>query len=406
MTEPVPDAELLAALAVLALAVLAAFRLGGRANRPRRRVLTLLRSLTSSQLLTQEPPKLGDRNTQAAVDRLWTIGRDLGTREAALAAQNTTWQRRYGQAAALIDLMAEFNQVMHLGAVLDRLSHGLSRFFAGDAVAIWIRAAEDSLELAAGVAASFPSRLRATDRWVAQLLAGDSAPLPPPWLEEAIPFLAAPLLDAQGHKIGIVTLISHRRSAYTTEDGAFLRTVIGHAAMAIQNATMYQFVDSLSRVDPLTGLLNRREFDRRLDQEMARSRGSGRPLSLVMIDADHFKKINDQLGHQEGDRVLQRLAQLILLVPRRAEDAAFRIGGEEFAVLMTDTEKLRAISAADSLRRLVERIKVFGERARPTVSLGVATWPEDGQTAAALVQAADRALYQAKAVGRNQVQAA
>jgi GGDEF domain-containing protein len=75
--------------------------------------------------------------------------------------------------------------------------------------------------------------------------------------------MAAPLLDAQGQTIGIVALTSRRRRAYTVEDGAFLRTVIGHAAMAIQNATIYQLVDGLSRVDPLTGLFNRREFDRR-----------------------------------------------------------------------------------------------------------------------------------------------
>src|SRR5260370_40564544 len=103
-----------------------------------------------------------------------------------------------------------------------------------------------------------------------------------------------------------------------------------------------------------------------------------------MIGTDHFKKVNDRLGHQEGDRVLQQLARLILLVPRLPEDAAFRVGGEEFAVLMTQTEKSHAISSADSLRRIVERTKFFGEGARLTISLGVAASPEDGQTPAGL----------------------
>jgi diguanylate cyclase (GGDEF)-like protein len=125
-----------------------------------------------------------------------------------------------------------------------------------------------------------------------------------------------------------------------------------------------------------------------------------------MIDTDHFKKVNDQLGHQEGDRVLQQLARLIMLVPRLLEDDAFRIGGEEFAVLLTQTDKSRATASADSLRHIVERTTFFGEGARLTISIGVATIPVDAGTATALVRAADRALYQAKSAGRNQVRVA
>ena len=139
---------------------------------------------------------------------------------------------------------------------------------------------------------------------------------------------------------------------------------------------------------------------------MTRSQHSGQPLSLLMIDTDHFKKINDRLGHQEGDRVLQQIAKLILLVPRLPEDDAFRIGGEEFAVLMTRAQKSQAIASADSLRHIVERTKFFAEGAQLTISVGVATSPEDGLTPTALIQAADRALYHGKSAGRNQVQAA
>ncbi len=393
-------------MAVLALGTMLGFLLARRWHSPLRRLVREMKNLTPDRLRDDEPPRFRDHGAQAAVNHLWSIGRGLSARERELVARNTTWHRRYGQASALIDLMAEFNQVMHLGAVLERLSRGLSRFFAGDAVAIWIGAGEGSQELVANVGESFPSRLLSTDPWVEQLLTVGSTSIRPPWLRDAIPWMAAPLLDAQAQTIGIVALTSRRRSAYTEEDGAFLRTVIGHAAMAIQNATIYQTADRLSRVDSLTGLLNRREFDRRLAQEVAGSQHTGQPLSLVMIDTDHFKKINDRLGHQEGDRVLQQLAKLILLVPRLPEDEAFRVGGEEFAVLMTHTQKSHGISSADSLRRIVQRTKFFGEGARLTISVGVATLPGDGQTPAALIQAADRALYQAKSAGRNQVQAA
>ncbi|HVH64992.1 MAG TPA: sensor domain-containing diguanylate cyclase [Candidatus Acidoferrum sp.] len=400
-------ALLLGALtAMLAMAVVLGFLLARRMASPLRRLVRELSNLTPDRLGDEQPPRIRDHMAQEAINRLWSIGRGLGARERELVAQNATLQRQRNQASAVIDLMAEFNKVMHLGAVLERLSRGLSRFFVGDAVAIWIRAAEGSQELVASVVESFPLRLLSTDPWVEHLLAGGSTSIRPPWLRDAIPWMAAPLLDAQGQTIGIVALTSRRRSAYTVEDRAFLRNVIGHAAMAIQNATIYQSVDRLSRVDPLTGLNNRREFDRRLGQELIRSQRLQQPLSLLMIDTDHFKKINDQLGHQEGDRVLRQLARLILLVPRLPEDEAFRIGGEEFAVLMTQNQKSEAIASADSLRRIVERTKFFREGAQLTISVGVATLPADGQTPAALIQAADRALYQAKSAGRNQVQAA
>jgi diguanylate cyclase (GGDEF)-like protein len=218
--------------------------------------------------------------------------------------------------------------------------------------------------------------------------------------------MAAPLLDAQGERIGIVALTSRRRPAYTAEDGAFLRTVIGHASLAIQNATMYEFIDTLSRIDPLTGLANRREFDRLLLAEVARSRQSGQSFSLIMADLDHFKQVNDRFGHQEGDRALQQIGRLIQQVPKRAGDTAFRIGGEEFAVLMGDTDKTGAVGVSETLRVVTEGAKFLPTSEAVTISLGVATFPGDGMDAASLMAAADRALYQAKAGGRNRVAAA
>jgi diguanylate cyclase (GGDEF)-like protein len=327
-------------------------------------------------------------------------------RQRQLLEQNGELQRRYGQARALIDLMAEFNQVMQLAAVLDRLSFGLSRFFAGDGVAIWIRASQGQFELAVKVAEDFPTSLNPHDRWVATVMAGDAGLVLPFWLDREMPCMAAPLLDAQGQRIGIVALTSRRRPAYTVEDGAFLRTVIGHASMAIQNATMYEFIDTLSRIDPLTSLHNRREFDRLLQQALASAAQSGQRLSLIMADIDHFKLVNDRFGHQEGDRALQQMARLIQQVPRRATDASFRIGGEEFAILMGDTDKAGAVEVSETLRGVTEGAKFLPSGEAMTVSLGVATFPDDGRDSASLIAAADRALYQAKAGGRNRVNAA
>jgi diguanylate cyclase (GGDEF)-like protein len=398
-------AVLIATALALLTAGLAGFRLAKRRAAPQRAALRTIAELTPDSL-KQATPASNDKLARAALSRLWALTEPVMTRQRQLLEQNGELQRRYGQARGLIDLMAEFNEVMQLTAVLDRLSSGLSRFFAGDGAAIWIRAPQGQFQLAVKVAEDFPSSLNPHDRWVATVMAGDAGLVLPFWLDRQMPCMAAPLLDAQGQRIGIVALISRLRPAYTVEDGAFLRTVIGHASLAIQNATMYEFIDTLSRIDPLTGLANRREFDRLLLQEIARSRESGQSLSLIMADIDHFKQVNDRFGHQEGDRALQQIGRLIQLVPKRATDAAFRIGGEEFAVLMGDTEKTGALGLSEALRGVTEGAKFLPNGEPVTVSVGVATFPGDGEDPATLIAAADRALYQAKAGGRNRVAAA
>jgi diguanylate cyclase (GGDEF)-like protein len=408
----VPFLEPLLALAVLAggalallTAGLAGFRLAKRRSSPQRSALQVISELAPEDL-KQRVPASDDKLARAALTRLWALTEPVMTRQRQLLEQNGELQRRYGQARALIDLMAEFNQVMQLAAVLDRLSFGLSRFFAGDGVAIWIRASQGQFELAVKVAEDFPTSLNPHDRWVATVMAGDAGLVLPFWLDREMPCMAAPLLDAQGQRIGIVAVTSRRRPAYTVEDGAFLRTVIGHAAMAIQNATMYEFIDTLSRIDPLTGLHNRREFDRLLQQELLSAAQSGQRLALIMADIDHFKQVNDRFGHQEGDRALQQMARLIQQVPRRTTDASFRIGGEEFAILMGDTDTAGAFEVSQALRGVTEGAKFLPNGEAMTISLGIATFPDHAQDAATLIAAADRALYQAKADGRNRVVAA
>jgi diguanylate cyclase (GGDEF)-like protein len=404
--EPFLTAAVLAAIALALLAAgLAGFRLAKHRAAPQRAALQTISALTPDSL-RQGTPSSEDKLARAALTRLWALTEPIVARQRQLLDQNGELQRRYGQARALIDLMAEFNEVMQLAAVLDRLSSGLSRFFAGDGVAIWVRGPQSGFELAVKVAEDFPSSLNPHDRWVATVMAGDAGLILPFWLDREMPCMAAPLLDAQGQRIGIVALTSRRRPAYTAEDGAFLRTVIGHASMAIQNATMYEFIDTLSRIDPLTGLANRREFDRLLLQEVVRSRQSGQSFSLIMADLDHFKQVNDRFGHQEGDRALQQIGRLIQLVPKRATDAAFRIGGEEFAVLMGNTDKTGAVGLSETLRGVTEGARFLPTGEAVTISLGVATFPGDGEDAASLIAAADRALYQAKAAGRNRVNAA
>jgi diguanylate cyclase (GGDEF)-like protein len=159
-----------------------------------------------------------------------------------------------------------------------------------------------------------------------------------------------------------------------------------------------------ARTDPLTGLGNRRAFDEALQREVARQRRTRAPLSLLTVDVDHFKQINDTWGHAAGDETLAALGELL---PRlvRAGDLVGRIGGEEFGVVMPDCPHPQAVDRADSLRSKVSAISRTW--AHPvTVSVGVATLPDSAGTMADLVIAADMALYAAKESGRDRTRAA
>jgi two-component system cell cycle response regulator len=155
--------------------------------------------------------------------------------------------------------------------------------------------------------------------------------------------------------------------------------------------------------DELTGLRNRREFDRILARELERARRFGQPLALVMVDLDHFKSVNDRHGHPAGDLVLQEVARR-LGAESRSVDWVSRFGGEEFAVIAVQADRPAALAAAQRLCAAVAAGPIAagaGLQLDATASGGVAVFPDDGAGAAELVTAADRALYAAKAAGRN-----
>lgn len=156
--------------------------------------------------------------------------------------------------------------------------------------------------------------------------------------------------------------------------------------------------------DPLTNLYNRRFLNEFMERELALARRNQKPLALVMLDLDHFKQLNDQFGHQTGDKVIEMVAKHLLRQSRRT-DILFRYGGEEFLVILPNTTAAQARHLAENWRVHVEQAQVFAKHQPVTITLsaGVAVYPEHGTTAFNLIQAADEALYQAKAAGRNQV---
>ena len=171
-----------------------------------------------------------------------------------------------------------------------------------------------------------------------------------------------------------------------------------------QRRGLEQELWALAHLDPLTGLPNRRAFRDSALLKLAESQTGHRPCAIVTIDIDHFKRVNDVYGHGAGDTVLRRVADIIKAPLRPNTDIGARMGGEEFVVLLPDTDTESAIAFAEKLRRRVEQtVVVIGENeVRPTISLGVAM-NRKSTDLDDLIDRADRALYTAKRTGRNKV---
>jgi len=167
---------------------------------------------------------------------------------------------------------------------------------------------------------------------------------------------------------------------------------------------LHQLLSDQANRDALTGLYNRRYLDSTLERELARCKREGHPLSLMMIDIDHFKRVNDTYGHLGGDEILKATGAL-LASHARAEDIPCRYGGEEFTLLLPNMPLAVARERAEELRSTFAAMAVrFGEFSiQSTLSVGIAVYPEHGKLPDELTQRADRALYRAKAEGRNRV---
>lgn len=172
---------------------------------------------------------------------------------------------------------------------------------------------------------------------------------------------------------------------------------------ALQLSDTLKQLKLLATRDELTGLVNRREFDRVLAEESERARRFKRPLALIMCDLDHFKNVNDSHGHPAGDAVL-KAAAAVLLAGVRTIDRVARIGGEEFAILLMETDRIEALIAAERLVSTMRSKKISlpdGKVLSVTLSAGVAMFPLQANDSETLVKAADEALYVAKRAGRD-----
>jgi diguanylate cyclase (GGDEF)-like protein len=345
------------------------------------------------------------------------------------------------QAGDLTRLLTELIQIgialtseRDLGALLERIVAEARRFTRADAGTLFLREG-DHLKFAVvqndGMAKRFGERemrrrlqgepLRLDHPSLAGYVSqtgqvvnlADAYELPPEtpfrfnWRYDALTsyrtqsVLVVPLQDPTGYVIGVLQLINaldEQDNVVPFDAGyeSLVRALASQAAVAIRNTRL----EELSFKDPLTDVYNRRYFKLRIEEEAKRHLRFEQPLSMVLVDVDLFKEINDEFGHAAGDQVLREVSQL-LVNQSRSFTTVTRYGGDEFAILLVHTPKAGAATYAQRMRGVIERYPFT--HGRVTLSLGVASLPDDATTAEDLIAAADRALYEAKRLGRNAV---
>lgn len=216
--------------------------------------------------------------------------------------------------------------------------------------------------------------------------------------------ISGPLLIGQ-KTLGILRIDSALPDHFGQEDLRFLLTITDLASVAIENAQLYERIEDMAIRDSLTGLFLRRHMLNRLEEELKRDLRGRKSLAFLMIDIDYFKKYNDAYGHVAGDIVLKMLSAILQDCFKDPGNIVCRYGGEEFCVILPDCSKEKAAALAEQFRSKVEK-QIFVLRRQNTnvsVSIGIATFPDDARMKEELIYKADHALYQAKLQGRNKI---
>jgi diguanylate cyclase (GGDEF)-like protein len=222
--------------------------------------------------------------------------------------------------------------------------------------------------------------------------------------------LAIPIKFGYDNILGVLDVESEKLNAFTHNDLELLNLIANQLGIALMNNQLFNQTVELSKIDEMTQLYNYRVFKETLDIEISRSSRYEHKFSLMMLDIDDFKKVNDTYGHQQGDLVLQELAKIMKEIVRDTDIVA-RYGGEEFMIVLPETGKKATLDSANRLLKEIseKEIPLINNESKSlhiTVSIGIATFPKDGRNANDLIKKVDTALYQAKKNGKNRVEIA
>ena len=214
-------------------------------------------------------------------------------------------------------------------------------------------------------------------------------------------YVGAPIIS-NGTILGFINVDAETSNFFKADQMFRLQAFANQAAVAIHNAQLYEEMELLAITDSLTGVYNRRYFFEFAGNEITQSKRYKKDLSMIMMDIDHFKKVNDRFGHQVGDLTLKNVADICLSILRKA-DIMCRFGGEEFLILLPETTKEEAVNAAERMCRAVAESVIHSDAGDVmiTLSIGVAELDKEHDTVDSLIFAADNALYRAKSAGRD-----
>jgi diguanylate cyclase (GGDEF)-like protein len=219
--------------------------------------------------------------------------------------------------------------------------------------------------------------------------------------------LCAPLIS-RGRTIGVVEIINRQGGKFTQADLEVLLTLVEPCAIAIENAILFQRTEQLTITDDLTKLFNSRYLNLYIGREIKRCKRHGIPLSVIFLDLDGFKGVNDQYGHLAGSRTLAEVG-VILAEAVRESDILARYGGDEFVVVLPETPPSGALVIAERIRRSIEShcfLEDQGLVARISASFGIASYPDHALTPEGLIQKADQAMYRVKERDKNGIEVA
>ena len=345
----------------------------------------------------------------------------LFSTQASMAVQNArlySLERRRAQQLETINTIAQqMTVVLDFRELLNRVCTLIGQAFLVDHVSILLKE-EDGLALRAqhgSLALRIPAeeRLSAENGIWLRALANDETVIENDIAKEnssvglfdhSRSCMCIPLVSF-GQNLGVLLLDSVRPQAFQHADEQTLESVADICATAIQNAQHVERVRQLAYLDGLTGIFNRRFFELRIVEEIERAKRFAAGMAMLMVDIDQFKLLNDEFGHLLGDEVLRQVSSIFSQNLRKI-DVVCRYGGEEFAILLSQTNTEHALRVAEKLRRVVETWQFPGVPRSVTISIGVSTFPGYGKTRDELMQAADAGLYAAKQGGRNCVRLA